>query len=245
MTDSNIAGVHPSLVLAYRQAIYGVLPPGQPRIEIRINSISHELAKLMKERGVGTAALLTAFNPRSKIASNEQNQCAQALLLADLGEAKEGTAIPGEGSDPEGKWPSEHSVLALGIPIQKAHELAKRYEQNGFVWVSTSDALCTLRLNYPLMVPSDAELFAWRATMAPNLGSAAAALSVQEQAALMTVPSSELAHWLLPQDRDLTQSWPLTRPDGSAMGSGSEFDRLFRLISAGLSTTFGEYVSAP
>ena len=198
----------------------------------------------MAAKKATTAALLTAFNPRSKITSDQQNQRAQIELEEHL-KAMGACAIPGEGGDSNGKWPSEPSVLALGISIAQAHELASHFEQNGFVWIGTSEAFCTLRLNYPLMVPDGPELANWRSTLVQKLSSAAGLLSAQEQATLMTVPPDELAHWLCPDARDLGQTWPLTRPDGSTMGAGSEYDRLFRLISAGLSPTFSQFVAAP
>lgn len=244
MSHPITVGVHPSLVLAYRQATYAVRPPDQPKMELRINSVSSALATMMAAKKTTTAALLTAFNPRSKITSDQQNQQAQIELEEQL-KVMGASAIPGEGGDPNGKWPSEPSVLALGISIAQAHELASQFEQNGFVWIGSSEAFCTLRLNYPLMVPVESELANWRSTLTQQLSSTASLLSAQEQATLMTVPPGELAHWLCPNARDLGQTWPLTRPDGSTMGAGSEYDRLFRLISAGLSPTFSQYVAAP
>jgi hypothetical protein len=50
----------------------------------------------------------------------------------------------------------------------------------------------------------------------------------------MTLTDSELEHWLNPQAWPLNQTWPITRPDGSAMGIGTEMDRMFKLISMGM-----------
>lgn len=50
----------------------------------------------------------------------------------------------------------------------------------------------------------------------------------------MSAPDSELTHWLDASSWDLTAPWPLSKPDGSAMGIGTELDRVFRLISAGI-----------
>ena len=92
-----------------------------------------------------------------------------------------------------------------------------------------------------LKVPDDQELAAWRASLPVEQAETAAQLSPREQAALMSVPDAELSHWLQPQLWDYGQPWPLTRPDGSAMGAGTELDRVFKLIAAGAGAVITEY----
>ena len=50
----------------------------------------------------------------------------------------------------------------------------------------------------------------------------------------MSVPEQEVEHWLNRETWNLNAPWPLARPDGSAMGVGTELDRVFRLIQAGV-----------
>ena len=51
----------------------------------------------------------------------------------------------------------------------------------------------------------------------------------------MSVTNSEQKHWLDTDSWDLNKVWPLAKPDGSAMGIGTELDRVFKLIAAGQS----------
>ena len=55
-----------------------------------------------------------------------------------------------------------------------------------------------------------------------------------ELAWIMSAPVQEIHHWLNNESWDLNTPWPLARPDGSAMGVGTELDRVFRLIHAGV-----------
>ncbi len=54
----------------------------------------------------------------------------------------------------------------------------------------------------------------------------------------MSTPALEQAHWLAPEQWDLNKIWPLARPDGTAMGIGTEMDRMFKLIAAGIQKVY-------
>ena len=51
----------------------------------------------------------------------------------------------------------------------------------------------------------------------------------------MSTSIKEQLHWLDIDSWDLNRPWPLAKPDGSAMGIGTELDRMFKLIAAGQS----------
>jgi hypothetical protein len=54
-----------------------------------------------------------------------------------------GIVILSEGKHPSDDWPIEASYLVLGIALNEACELGKKYEQNAIVWC---DSTCLPRL---------------------------------------------------------------------------------------------------
>lgn len=238
--SASTGGIAPQTVRAYREALYEVKGP-RGLLRLRVGSVSIGLSSLMREWGACTGAFFTAHNPRSQSRSDAENTAAQVALDADLAQL-EYRILKGEGRSSSGDWPIETSTFVFDIPLMAAQELAHKYEQNGFLWVETPDGFCSLRLLGSLQIPEAHALASWRKGLPPDESSAAAALSCRDQAALMTVADAERRHWLLPESWRLDQPWPYTRPDGSALGVGTELDRNFKLISAGMTTTFCEYV---
>ena len=232
MNAKQVRVISPQLIKAYRQAHYVVELPGNS-ITLRIGQINSDLAKFMADEGVTAAAFLTAFNPYSEELSESDNEAAQRKMIADL-RALNVSFISGEGRDPDGQWPGEPSLLALGISIQDAEILADRYGQNGFVWVGNGDAMPNLRLRYPIQVPSMQEAKEWIELLPTYLKASALHLPLSELALVMAAPDVEKSHWLDMGSWDLGVPWPLAKPDGSAMGIGTELDRVCKLISAGI-----------
>lgn len=233
-------GISPLIVRAYRAAHYEI-QSGVGPIRLRIGAVSIELSALMREMGATTGALLTAYNPESQRRSDAENKKAQDALEDELASMTFRT-IKGEGRSRSGDWPAEPSVFVFNISLTDAEELAKKYAQNGFLWAGTSDGYCSLRLLGPLLVPNAQALSTWREGLATDESAVAALLSPRVQADLMTVSDAERRHWLFPSSWRLDQPWPYVRPDGSAMGIGTELDRNFKLIAAGMTATFSEYV---
>lgn len=232
MNDTQARTISPQLIRAYRQADYVINLPVQP-ITLNIGQFNMRLAKLMADESVATGAFLTAFNPYSQELGEGENEAAQRELIADL-RALHVSVIFGEGKDPNGHWPGEPSLFALGISMQDAEILADRYRQNGFVWIGNSDAMPNLRLRHPIAVPSECKAQEWIETLPTRLQVGASRMSLAELAWVMATPDDELTHWLDVGSWDLGVPWPLARPDGSAMGVGTELDRVFKLISAGI-----------
>lgn len=235
MSDSRInqaRTISPALIKAYRQAHYVVELPNSP-IVIRVGQVTPGLSKLMANENVTTAAFLTAFNPYSEEFNHIDNELAQQQLISDLSALKV-SVIHGEGRDANGNWPAELSLLALGISLQDAEILADRYGQNAFVWIGNRDCVPNLRLRHPIAVPSKEDAQQWIDLLPTQLKAGALTLSLTELAWFMATPDIELDHWLNAASRDLSSPWPLAGPDGSAMGVGTELDRVFRLIAAGI-----------
>ena len=95
--------------------------------------LPHDLAKLMTEYKVSTAALVTAWNPFSRSLPEPINRLRQQQLMHDL--ADRGISwVAAEGRDRAGEWPAEPSLLALGLSRQAVDELLARYQQHALVW---------------------------------------------------------------------------------------------------------------
>ena len=225
--------IHPGLIRAYREAKY-VIQYVEP-VELRIGQANQKLKEILEFFEVTTAAFITAFNPYSEVLSDVENVQAQNQLLSDIDElGYEG--VYGYGQDIAEEWPREQSFLAAGISESQAELLADKYGQNGFVWIGSSDALPVLRLRHPIGLPTSIELAQWLANLPNDLAIRATELNLLDQAWLMSVSEGEQAHWLDPDSWDLNKPWPLAKPDGSAMGIGTELDRVFKLIAAGQSS---------
>jgi hypothetical protein len=236
MPNSNNHTIAPQLVRAYREAGYSI-NHNPSVIVLRIDEVSSALVQLMQEHQVSTAAVLTAYNPYSESKSEAENALAQQQLLQDL--AKQGIAtLSALGSDPNGAWEPEPNVLALGISLQQAEVLADQYGQNAFVWVNNADGFVSLRLRYGIGVASPDEVTAWIDSLPEGLRHYASQLPNAEQSLIMSTPVLEQAHWLAPKQWDLNKTWPLARPDGTAMGVGTEMDRMFKLIAAGIQKVY-------
>jgi len=117
----------PELLAAYKEAHYTLT---YPEILIRIGEWNRALDELVGESG--TAAYVTAANPRSEPRSDEENQ----FLLAALREYVDAAGhvfLEGEARDPKGQW-VEPSLLILGISRAEAIKLARAFEQNAIVF---------------------------------------------------------------------------------------------------------------
>jgi len=228
--------VHPNLVRAYREAIYTV-NEGDDAITLKVGEVSPALAALMKLHEVQTAAIITAYNPYSEIQLSAENERMQVALVAAL-KPKSIACFDAIGSDLEGNWDPESSTLALGINLVDAQHLADQFGQNAFIWINTAEAFVSLRLRFAIGEPKQEEIQDWIKTLPESMQAEAQARTIKEQALLMSVPRIEQLHWLNPHGWDLNQVWPLACPDGSAMGIGTEMDRMFKLIAAGIQKVY-------
>jgi hypothetical protein len=126
---------------AYRATLYRFdTPDGE--LLLQVDRYSPALQQLLQDTAQTCASVLTACNPGSVLQEEGSNLRAQAALrkaLRDLGVA----CLPGRHVDPEGRWPDEAGILALGIDCAVAHDLAARHGQLAFLW---SDHTATPRL---------------------------------------------------------------------------------------------------
>jgi putative PIN family toxin of toxin-antitoxin system len=122
----------PDLVQAYERALYAV--EGGP--VLRIGVWDPALERLLDAHGAGTAAFVTAANPRGRPASAGANETSIAKLRASVAYP----FLPGEGRDPGASWTPEPSLLVLGIPRAEAEALGRRFQQNAIVFVDRGSA---------------------------------------------------------------------------------------------------------
>jgi hypothetical protein len=109
---------------------------GSRRFILRIEQRNDDLTALYQRYEVSSAAVLTAWNPHSETRSDRENQNAQMELISEIDRLCL-RHEPGEGTDPSGKWPPEPSRLVLGIDLETAQSLGRKFMQNGFVWIDT------------------------------------------------------------------------------------------------------------
>jgi Protein of unknown function (DUF3293) len=126
----------PELLTAYKNADYVVFghQRGAPELVLRIGRVNADLEELLAHHEAGTAAFVTACNPRGEKKSYEENEIAAAALRASP--ALIGYAwFKGEGRDPEASWPSEPSLLIVGIARKEAEQLGEALSQNAIVFI--------------------------------------------------------------------------------------------------------------
>jgi hypothetical protein len=129
--DSEKSDIEPSIIAAYSQTDYRV--DATPPFALRIDEASAELAVHYKKARVASCAYITAFNPYSKQLDEARNQERLAALEREL--AHRGlTFIPGVGLHPSNEWPGEPSFLVMGLSLEAAKIIGRKYEQNALVW---------------------------------------------------------------------------------------------------------------
>ena len=118
--------------------------PADRPLVLHIGRRNAELIALYQYLAVDSASFLTAWNPYSIPQTEPENRAAQQQLLAALDRLGV-RHRPALGADPSGLWPPEESCLALGIDIETAADLGRRFRQNGIVWAG-ADAVPRLFL---------------------------------------------------------------------------------------------------
>jgi hypothetical protein len=224
--------IHPSLVKAYRKTLYCSFIDGEI-VQLEVGKVCNNLAIQLKQRNISTASFLTAYNPFSNSLIFSENEKLQNQLIDDV-KSLGLHYFDGEGRDLDGKWQTEKSILILGISQQQSEILADRYSQNAFVWINTADAFVSLKLRYGLGEVNSEDIQNWINALPSDLSITAKKLSNEDILWMMSVTEDELKHWLNSEGWDLNKLWPLSRPDGTAMGVGTELDRMFKLVAAGV-----------
>lgn len=136
------------LLQAYLSTAYVAVVPGEDDVVLRIGQRSDRLAELMTQHSTSSAAFITAFNPASIETPDAVNMEAQVRLRDALSMITGVAAVyEGEGRALVGDWPSEPSLLAVGLSFSDAGRLAERFEQAAVVFASC-DAVPRLAIGY-------------------------------------------------------------------------------------------------
>jgi hypothetical protein len=130
---SETTQIHPDKVRAYLATDYR-LGHTEESITLTIGQRSERLAILFAASGVDCGAFLTAYNPRGSIQSDAANERGHAEL-ARLVRQQGLSALEGSGSEEGTDWPSEKSWFVLGLQLDPAKALGRRFDQDAIVWV--------------------------------------------------------------------------------------------------------------
>ena len=123
--------IPPELKKAFDETYYVV--HRQPPFTLRIGQHSPDLDALLKSMACEGAAFITAWNPMCQPLSDEENQQRQLALTEEL-KALGLEVFPGTGQHPDNGWPGEASLLVMGLKLQAARQLSRKYGQMAFVW---------------------------------------------------------------------------------------------------------------
>ncbi len=127
-----VTRVPAATIAAYRATIYET-----GSIRLRIGEVSNALSSLLREEGVTTAAIVTAYNPESAPLCAAENLAAHENLLHATSAY---ATLPTRAVDPTGAWPPEPGLLILGITDEDAMALGATFRQNAIVWIAADEA---------------------------------------------------------------------------------------------------------
>lgn len=130
-------GVSEELCTAYRATTYRV-DADDAAFELRINEHHPQFARWLRNAGKTSAAVITAWNPRSLPTSlienfAQQRQLEQALRVMGLEWLPACNLAPVDGATPS-TW-DEESLLVFDVDEKSARAIAARFGQLAFVWI--------------------------------------------------------------------------------------------------------------
>jgi Protein of unknown function (DUF3293) len=134
--------ISPLTIKAYLETDYCVF--AESEFVLRVGNTNDSLTKLYKRYKTNSGAFITAFNPFSKGIGEEANIARQAELEKELS-LRDLAFFKGIGKHPSGEWIAEPSYFVLGLSLEAAKALGKKYDQNAIVWCG-SDAIPELVL---------------------------------------------------------------------------------------------------
>jgi hypothetical protein len=130
------------MLTAYKETEYRVF--GALSFVLRIGEHCASLARLYAQTRTDCGAFITACNPFSRVVDDTVN-ANQLKRLAEELQQRSLIYFDGIGSHPSGGWTGEPGFFVLGLPLENAKTLGKKYRQNAIVWCS-ADAIPELIL---------------------------------------------------------------------------------------------------
>lgn len=92
------------------------------------------LGDLHRQFNVTSSAFITAYNPFGQSTDDEVNRRNQEQLIAEV--SGRWKYLMGLGVDPKRQWPSEPSILILGIDLEDALSFGRKYQQHAIVFAT-------------------------------------------------------------------------------------------------------------
>lgn len=180
------------LIQAYAETHYTVQDK-EPFV-LHIGEVSEALLACHKRNRVECCAFITAWNPLSQQLSATENEERHQALMAEI-KSRSLSFLPGEGKHPSNNWPAEQSVLVMGLSLEAAKTLGRRFEQNAVVWADEAGIpqLVVLSATHPTAKAEVMQLdsFATKIDMYLNQG-----FGLRKIAELIDVEPSALYEWL-------------------------------------------------
>lgn len=124
-----------SLLKAYKQTTYAV---PSLKINIRIGEKCPLLDQLLQKLERRSWCFVTAWNPQSKLLSDEENKKRNHKLREYLIQSVY-IYYDGLGVGDDGQWPPEESFLVIGINRLEALRIAESWGQNAIVFGMIND----------------------------------------------------------------------------------------------------------
>lgn len=136
--NNRIIMIPEQLLRAYLYTTYFVETDDGP-IEIRIGMRNPKIDALLKKLNTEEWAFITAFNPKSEKATDEENSKMHRQLANEV--IRSGWRYyEGEGKGNEDHWEAERSLFIVGITKGDALALAKKFSQYAFVYGTMNEA---------------------------------------------------------------------------------------------------------
>lgn len=121
---------------AYLDTTYSVFVEGE-KYDIKIGKpIPPVITHLLENENEKSAVILTAWNPRSKSLSSEENKERNNKLYLNLKNNKY-VIYKALGQRIDASWPAEESFFIPGVTKETAEQFSVEYEQNAYVWVES------------------------------------------------------------------------------------------------------------
>lgn len=120
------------LIKLYESALYIVV---ELEYNVLINKLNPKLDKYMSSNNFTNWAIITAYNPQSKILSNSQNILNNQKLLSDIANFN---FLHTESADEKGEWEKELGFVIFDIDLGEAKLFGRKYNQK---------AICFGKLN--------------------------------------------------------------------------------------------------
>ena len=129
--QSFMSEIDQATIKAYLETDYCV--SGEPPFVLRVGITSEPLAKLYRRSKIDSGVFVTACNPFSVDIGEAANTARQLELAKELNR-RSLTFLNCVGRHPAGGWTAEPSYFVLGLSLEAAKALGKKYDQNAVVW---------------------------------------------------------------------------------------------------------------